>query len=117
MTQELALQLLEGLAERAAVGRDAQIVACGRVDHDHAALVLVANVHEANPAVRFIEVHELAGDLFLIGFEDIGVRGVCVDDENVLASLGEIVDEAHGDERFAHPTLASAHHVNRLAHR
>jgi hypothetical protein len=63
--------------------------------------VTVADIHQLDPAVAFIEIDELCRKKFLVGFPDVGIRGVAFDEDDALSVRDQIIENGDRHHRFA----------------
>ena len=79
----------------------------GEVADDGCFALTIELIHQVNPAFPFRDPWQAVGNGFSIGFGDIGIGGVRLDQERGFAGLGgqPVVEEGHGSEGFAYAAL------------
>lgn len=84
------------------------VVACRGLHHHELVAVLVADVYEVDPSVRFVEVDELRLGLLSVCLPDVGVRRLAFNEDDFRTLLEQVVDRCERHHRLPRP-LASAY--------
>jgi hypothetical protein len=68
---------------------------------------LQGGIHKLDPAVAFVEMNELRGKEIFVCRPEVGIRGVALDEDDVLTVFDQVIDRRGRHHRFADTSFAS----------